>query len=114
MKRIPLRQRKLPVYSKGEEVMNMVTHIVGGAIGVVVLLAGLILAQGALAKTAMAVYGVCMICLYTMSSVYHGLRPSTGKRVMQVIDHCAIYFLIAGTYTPIALIALRPVYPAIG
>ena len=114
MKRIPLRQRKLPVYTKGEEITNMVTHIAGGAVGIFVLLAGLILAQGALAKTVMAIYGVSMICLYTMSSVYHGLRPSTGKRVMQVMDHCTIYFLIAGTYTPIALIALRPVYPAIG
>ena len=114
MKRIPLRQRKLPVYSRGEEIMNMVTHIVGGAVGIVVLLAGMILARGAMAKTAMAIYGGCMICLYTMSSVYHGLRPSTGKRVMQILDHCTIYFLIAGTYTPIALIALRPVYPIIG
>lgn len=114
MKRIPLRQRKMPIYSKGEEIMNMVTHIVGGAVGIVVLLAGLILAEGALAKAAMAIYGGCMICLYTMSSVYHGLRPSIGKRVMQILDHCTIYFLIAGTYTPIALVALRPAYPAIG
>lgn len=114
MKRIPLRQRRLPTYSKGEEIMNMVTHIVGGAIGIIVLLAGLILAEGVLAKAAMAVYGGCMICLYTMSSVYHGLHPSLGKRVMQILDHCTIYFLIAGTYTPIALLVLRPAYPAIG
>ena len=114
MKRIPLRQRKLPDYSKGEEIMNMVTHIVGGAVGVLVLLSGVLLARGALAKTAMVIYGASMICLYTMSSVYHGLRPSMGKRVMQVLDHCTIYFLIAGTYTPIALIALRPVFPVIG
>ena len=114
MKRIPLRQRKLPTYSKGEEVMNMVTHIVGGAVGVAVLLAGILLARGALEKTVMVVYGGCMICLYTMSSVYHGLKPSMGKRVMQVIDHCTIYFLIAGTYMPITLIALRPVFPMLG
>ena len=46
-----------------------------------------------------------------VSSVYHGLIPSLGKKVMQVIDHCTIYTLIAGTYTPIALCALRPAYP---
>jgi hemolysin III len=43
--------------------------------------------------------------------VYHGLRPGMGKRVLQVIDHCTIYLFIAGTYTPIMLTALRPVYP---
>ena len=51
--------------------------------------------------------------LYTLSSIYHGLRPSTGKKVLQVLDHCTIYFLIAGTYTPILLSAFLPVYPTI-
>lgn len=61
-----------------------------------------------------AIYGVSLICLYTMSSVYHGLRPGMGKKVMQVLDHCTIYFLIAGSYTPVALSAIRPVDPALG
>ena len=52
-----------------------------------------------------------MICLYTVSSVYHGLTHVMGKKVMQVIDHCTIYFLIAGTYTPILLSAIRPIAP---
>ena len=55
-----------------------------------------------------------MTGLYAVSSIYHGLRPGTGKKVMQIIDHCTIYFLIAGTYTPVAMVALRPVYPTIG
>ena len=55
-----------------------------------------------------------MIALYTMSSVYHGLHPGMAKKVMQVIDHCTIYFLIAGTYTPIMLSAFVPRYPVIG
>ena len=55
-----------------------------------------------------------MIALYTVSSVYHGLRPNMGKKVMQVVDHCTIYFLIAGTYTPILVCALGPSYPALG
>jgi hemolysin III len=54
-----------------------------------------------------AIYGATMILLYTVSSVYHGLRPNTGKRVMQILDHCTIYLLIAGTYTPVALGAIR-------
>ena len=48
-----------------------------------------------------------------MSSVYHGLRPGTGKKVMQVLDHCTIYFLIAGSYTPVLLVAMRPKYPVL-
>ncbi len=114
MKRIPLSQRHLPDYTKGEEIMNMVTHITGGALGILALVLGVIFAKTALTRVTMAIYGGSMVCLYAVSSVYHGLRPNMGKRVMQVIDHCTIYFLIAGTYTPLVLLALRPVYPALG
>ena len=114
MKRIKLKDRKLPIYTRGEEIMNMVTHIVGGAVGLMALMLGLLRAEAPVATVCALVYGISMICLYAMSSIYHGLRPSMGKRVMQVLDHCTIYFLIAGTYTPIALMALIPAYPAVG
>ena len=117
MKRIKLRDRKLPDYTKGEEAMNMVTHIVGGGIGVLALLLclGKSLWKGSLCGILCSLaYGICMTGLYAMSSIYHGLRPGTGKKVLQVLDHCTIYFLIAGTYTPIVLCAIAPVYPAIG
>ena len=115
-KRIKLADRVLPDYSIGEEVMNMVTHITGGGIGIIALVLGIIKAwgRGWLDMGAVILYGVSMITLYTMSSVYHGLKPGMAKKVFQVIDHCTIYLLIAGTYTPILLIAFRPVYPAIG
>ena len=115
--RIKLADRLLPNYSRGEEQMNMITHIVGGGLGVMALF--LCVARAAChhngwgAWTAV-IYGICMITLYTMSSVYHGLRDSMAKRVMQVMDHCTIYCLIAGTYTPIVLTAIRPAYPALG
>lgn len=117
MKRIKLRDRKLPDYTKGEEAMNMVTHIVGGGIGVLALLLclGKSLWKGSLCGILCSLaYGICMTGLYAMSSIYHGLRPGTGKKVLQVLDHCTIYFLIAGTYTPIVLCALAPRYPTIG
>lgn len=114
MKRIKLSQRQLPDYTRGEEVMNMVTHIVGGGIALAALLGSVFMTSGPRELTGMLIYSISMICLYTMSSVYHGLIPSMGKKVLQVLDHCAIYFLIAGTYTPIALCALRPVYPFLG
>ena len=117
MKRTKLCDRMLPVYSRGEELMNMITHIVGGALGVVVLLSCVIQAAlkdnffGILSCT---IYGTTFITMFTISSVYHGLAPGIGKKVMQVIDHCTIYFLIAGTYSAVVLSAIRPLYPALG
>ena len=117
MKRTKLADRALPNYSAGEEIMNTVTHIVGGAMGVAALC--LCVAFAALRKNVYgivtsAIFGCCMIALYSVSSVYHGLKPGMGKKVMQVIDHCTIYFLIAGTYTVMALSAIRPTYPRLG
>lgn len=117
MKRTKLSDRLLPDYTRGEERMNMITHIVGGAMGVAVLTLCVIRAAlrgNVYGVVASAVYGATMILAFTISSVYHGLRPNLGKKVMQVIDHCAIYFLIAGTYTVVVLSAIRPVYPALG
>lgn len=117
MKRTHLSQRKLPNYSKAEEVMNTVTHIVGGGIGVLALTGCLIkaiLCGSAIAVISALIYGICMILLYTISSIYHGLKPGTGKKVLQILDHCAIYLLIAGTYTPVSLLAFAPVCPAVG
>lgn len=97
--------------------MNMVSHIVGGGLGIIVLLACLLrsIQKGSSAAIiGSAIYGGSMIAVFSVSSVYHGLHPSIGKKVLQVIDHCAIYFLIAGTYTPIMLSAFLPVYPEIG
>ena len=117
MKRTKLADRRLPNYSKGEELMNMITHIVGGALGVAVLTLCVIRAAlhgNVWGVVTSAIYGASMIALYTMSSVYHGMRPGMAKKVLQVLDHCTIYFLIAGTYTPIVLTAVRPVYPELG
>lgn len=114
--RIKLADRALPDYTKGEETFNMVSHIVGGAFAVAAL-ALCVIKSARLGSgygiVSSAVYGACMVLLYCMSSVYHGLPASLGKKVLQVLDHCAIYFMIAGTYTPILLCALRPLYPAL-
>ena len=112
--RTKLRDREMPDYTKGEEIFNMTSHIVGGGIGVIVL--ALCVVRAALhgngwGVAGSVVYGVAMILLYTMSSIYHGLRDGMGKRALQVLDHCTIYFLIAGTYTPILLSAMRPIEP---
>ena len=116
MSRTPLKDRTLPGYTRGEDIANMVTHIVGGAFGIAVLVISIIIAalhSNVWGVVGASIYGATMVVLYTMSSVYHGLKPGMGKKVMQVIDHCTIYFLIAGTYTPILLSSIRPVHPAL-
>lgn len=105
-KKVGLRDRQLPVYTKGEEIFNMVSHIAGGAFGIAALVLCIVVAAvngNGWGVASGAVYGATMILLYTMSSVYHGLKPNLAKKVFRVIDHCTIYFLIAGTYTPIAI-----------
>jgi hemolysin III len=94
-------------YTHGEEIFNAVTHIVGGAFGVAALIALCILSAGNATKlTASIVFGISIIILYTMSALYHFLPNSTGKYVFRIFDHCTIFLLIAGTYTPYCLIAL--------
>ena len=112
--RTKLRDRLLPDYTKGEELFNMISHIVGGAIGIAALVLCIVrsaLHHNGYGLAGSIVFGVSMILLYTMSSVYHGLREGMAKKVLQVLDHCTIYVLIAGTYTPILISAMRPLDP---
>ena len=114
MKRTKLKDRELPDYTKGEELMNTVTHIVGAVLGIAALVLCVVQAashSNTWGVVGSAIYGASVIALYCVSSVYHGMKPGMAKKVMQVIDHCTIYFLIAGSYTPIVLSAMRPVYP---
>ena len=103
-------------YTRSEEIFNMVSHIVGGGFGVIVLVlcAGFAIARHNWAGLIGGVfYGLMMIFLYTMSSVYHGLTVRRAKLVMQVLDHCTIYALILGTYAPILLTGLHARRPAL-
>ena len=117
-KRTKLAERKLPNYTRGEEIFNMVTHIVGAAFGVVMLVLGIVFAavRGHVAGVLTAiVFGLSLIVLYTMSAVYHGLSPRIkGKKVMQILDHCSVFLLIAGSYTPLTICALVPANPVLG
>ena len=111
MKRTKLKDRLLPEYTKGEEIFNMVSHIVGAAMGVVATALCIIFASihgNAYGVVSSSIFGTTMILLYTMSSIYHGLKAnSTAKKVFQILDHCSIFSLIAGSYTPFALCTLR-------
>lgn len=114
-----LSQRSLPDYSKGEEIANMITHIVGGIFGFASLLLCVVFAawqKNIFGIVCGALYGVSMVVVYVISSIYHGLDPEKaclGKKVMQVIDHCDIYGLIVGTFAPIALTKMREQHPIV-
>jgi len=112
--RTALKERVLPAYSRGEEIFNMVTHIVGGVIGIGAVIACVIAAafrKNAWGVAGGSIYGASIIIMYTMSSIYHGLTAVTAKKVFQILDHCTIFILISGTYTPILLGRFRELYP---
>jgi hemolysin III len=100
------RGGRLPV----EEVANCVTHGVGLALSLAGLVALVLMAclyGGAWQIVSGSVYGASLVTLYAASTLYHGARSPRRKRLLQVVDHCCIYLLIAGTYTPFTLVTLR-------
>ncbi len=113
-KRTKLADRKLPDYTRGEEIFNFVSHVAGGGLAVVMMVLCIVFASvhgNPWAVVTASVYGVSLVAVYTISSVYHGLRPEKAKKVLQILDHCTIYFLICGSYLPILLCAVRQESP---
>lgn len=105
-----MSNKELPKYTKGEEIFNAVTHIVGGGFGITALVLGIIFSvmySDGYGLFSMIVYGISMIILYTMSSLYHFLPKGKAKRVFRIFDHCSVFLLISGTYTPYCLVSLR-------
>lgn len=100
----------LPRYSVGEEIFNSVSHGVGIALaciglGVLIVMAGLY--GDAWAIVSSALYCFTLFVLYLASTLYHAISNRMAKGVLQILDHCSIFLLIAGTYTPFTLITLR-------
>ena len=97
------------LYTIGEEIFNSVTHGVGAAMSVAACVLMIIKAActgDAMKTVCAAIFGASLIILYTMSTLYHALSAPTAKKVMQIFDHCTIFILIAGTYTPFTLITM--------
>ena len=102
-------KKRLPTYTLGEELLSAISHGVGAAFGVVALILMLIKAVslgGTMQILTAAIYGAAIIILFLNSTLYHALAPNRAKLFFRVMDHCTIYFLIAGTYTPYALLTL--------
>ncbi|MBR3750260.1 MAG: hemolysin III family protein [Clostridia bacterium] len=110
MEKVKKSRIEIPKYTLGEELVSAISHGIGAVFGVVGLVLCLIKAvstNDALRITCAAVYGSTLIVLYAMSTMYHSLKVNRAKKVFRVIDHCSIYLLIAGTYTPYSLITLQ-------
>ena len=91
----------------GEEISNAISHGVGTLFAIAATALMIIFAsinhKSALTITAVSIYGATLILLYLTSCIYHALGLNKGKKVFQILDHCMIFVLIVGTYTPICL-----------
>jgi hemolysin III len=112
--RTPLKNRPFPDYSRKEEFWNSASHAIGVVFAIVMLVMAVTAPKSQNSFTALScsiVYCGCLIITFLMSSIYHGLPKGMPKQVMRVIDHCDIFFTIAGTYTPMMLIGVLPINP---
>jgi len=97
-------------YTLGEEIANAITHGIGSLLAVAAMVIGIVFSAldgDGLCLLAAILYGASLVVLYTMSTLYHAITHKKTKRVLRVFDHCCIFLLIAGTYSPYTLVALR-------
>lgn len=105
-----MTDRTLKRYTIGEEIFNGVSHGVGAVLaiaGTAVLIVLSAIGGSGVALAASIIYGISLIVLYTMSTVYHAVQHERAKEILRIFDHTSIYLLIAGSYTPFCLIALQ-------
>ena len=105
-------------YTSGEEIAHAITHFVGSHLSAAAtaLMIWEACQSGTMVAwkvTSASIMGFCLILMYVISGTYHTVKNPAVKRVMHVMDHSAIYFLIAGCYTPFCLVTLRPEHPAL-
>lgn len=99
----------IPNYSRKEEFLNSLSHAIGIGMAIAAMVLGIAYAaiySDIWGVVCMSIYGGSLVLLYTMSTLYHGF-VGTAKKVFRVLDHCSVFLLIAGTYTPYTLIALK-------
>ena len=100
----------IPKYSLGEEITNAILHGIGALLSIAALVLCVVFSAihgNAYSVVSSCIYGSTLIFLYTMSCLYHSLKVNKAKKVFRIIDHCSIFLLIAGTYTPYTLVSLN-------
>jgi len=116
-KRKFLGRIKIPNYSLSEELISSISHGFGAALSIAMLVLCVVFASihhDPYAVVSSAIYGGTSVILYTMSTLYHSFKVNNAKRLFRIIDHCSVFLLIAGTYTPYALVTLREANVALG
>ena len=99
---------KIPKYSLSEELINSISHGLGGIFAIVALILMLVKSKTPMEYVTISIFGTTMILLYIISCIYHALSPKlTGKKVLRILDHCNVYLLVLGTYIPISLLGVR-------
>ena len=109
MKTFDLKER-LVYYSEAEELLNRCTHGIGALLSVVGVIALIVLASGqhdAYRVVSACIYGFSMVTFYCLSTAYHSVRKPYVRYLFRILDHASIYLMIAGSYTPFALVTLR-------
>lgn len=102
--------KDMPVWATGEELANSVTHglaAVGAIFGAIYLIRRALGMRDKPRLIGYIIFGFSMIELYTASAVYHGLPDGKYKKFMRFVDHCSVFILIAGSYTPFTLTILK-------
>ena len=99
---------RIPKYSLSEELINSISHGLGGIFAIVALILMLVKSKTPMEYVTISIFGTTMILLYIISCIYHALSPKlAGKKVLRILDHCNVYLLVLGTYIPISLLGVR-------
>lgn len=101
----------VPKYSLSEELISAISHGIGALLSIAALVLTIVMSakhHNAVAVVSSVIYGTMLIILYTMSTLYHSFKPTCkAKKVFRIFDHCSIFLLIFGSYTPYVLVALQ-------
>ncbi len=100
------------LYTLGEEISNSITHGIGSLLSIAALVIMIVIAamhKSTIGVVTSSIFGASLIILYTMSTLYHAISNEKAKSVFKIFDHCTIYLLIAGSYTPFTLVALKTI-----
>ena len=104
------KKNVLPTYTLSEELINSISHGIGTGLAVAALVLCVVhsaLYGNAYSVVSAAIYGSSLIILYCMSTLYHAITNRTARKVLRIFDHNSIFFLIAGSYTPVTLVTLN-------
>ncbi len=102
------------LYTLGEEISNSITHGIGSLLSIAALVIMVVIAalhKNTIGVITSSIFGASLIILYTMSTLYHAIPNEKAKGILKIFDHCTIYLLIAGSYTPFTLVALNKINP---